>query len=274
MSEGRISDACKAFERSYDLDPAVGALLNLAWCHEQEGRGVLALTEYRLAESEAEKAGHDRRARFARQRRMSLQTSIPAVFIDLAEPALSCQVSVDSRRIAAHELTQAILLDPGPHTLIVSASGRLPFVRSLDLKAGSGVIRVLVPRLNDPVVTSSQPRAEAKRPPYQMAGLVVGGAGLAAAGVGAYFGVRTFSLKGDAQEHCQGRYCDDNGRALMADASRSAAVSTTLFVVGAAALATGAGLVLWEARSAKGPATGVRARVVFGHGFVSSRAEF
>ncbi|HMC95609.1 MAG TPA: hypothetical protein VKO16_12645, partial [Polyangia bacterium] len=38
ISEGQVSQACPAFEESERLDPSGGTILNLALCHELEGR--------------------------------------------------------------------------------------------------------------------------------------------------------------------------------------------------------------------------------------------
>ena len=49
LKEGKVPEACAAFEESYRLAPRAGTLLNLGLCHEQEGKLVVARRE--LAEA-------------------------------------------------------------------------------------------------------------------------------------------------------------------------------------------------------------------------------
>jgi serine/threonine-protein kinase len=95
----------------------------------------------------------------------------------------------------------------------------------------------------------------------------VAAAGLAGLGVGSYFGVVAIQKKSQSNDgHCHpDNHCDATGLQLRDDGLHAAAASTALFVVGAAALATGVTL----AALPSGPAA--EGRVVVGLGHVSLR---
>ena len=68
LEKGRYAEACAKLSKSEELAPAVGTLLNLAYCWEQAGRLKSALDAYSQAESLATSAGETKRAIFAKER--------------------------------------------------------------------------------------------------------------------------------------------------------------------------------------------------------------
>src|SRR5271166_4812159 len=67
LDDGQTAAACARFARSQDLDPKLGRLLNLAFCHEQEGKTASAWNEYNAAAALAAQKEQPDRVDFARE---------------------------------------------------------------------------------------------------------------------------------------------------------------------------------------------------------------
>jgi hypothetical protein len=97
-----------------------------------------------------------------------------------------------------------------------------------------------------PKSARTAPQAHAAGPSTQRtAGLVVGGVGLASAGVGLGFGIAAIAKRDASMEHCvqikTGPVgCNSTGVAMRRDAGAFATISTVTVAVGAAALGGGA----------------------------------
>src|SRR5687768_3323445 len=60
---GEIAGACARLAESHRLDPALGTLINLALCHERQGRTATAMTELHEALATAKEKGQTERQR-------------------------------------------------------------------------------------------------------------------------------------------------------------------------------------------------------------------
>jgi hypothetical protein len=66
MDAGRYDEACPKFEASHKAEPSVGAMLNLARCHELAGKTASAWVEYKEAAKLAQQTGQADRVLGAR----------------------------------------------------------------------------------------------------------------------------------------------------------------------------------------------------------------
>ena len=177
-------------------------------------------------------------------------------------------VTMDGQPLAERLDGHPIEVDPGPHTFVFQTKD-LPEVRL------SLIIHESERSRREPIVIgsppppapaplpASPPPVEPAPPPrlssQKIAALAVAGVGVAALGVGSVFGLIANGKKSDAKAACPDRCTDQSGVDKWNSARSAGNVSTVAFIVGAAALGTGA--VLWftakpESASAPGLALG------------------
>src|SRR5512133_177123 len=67
MTAGKIAEACPKFEESYRLVPKLGTLLNMATCHDKQGKTGSAWDEYTRAITQAKQGNENDRVDYARK---------------------------------------------------------------------------------------------------------------------------------------------------------------------------------------------------------------
>ena len=266
----RYAEACAAFLESQHLEPKLGTLLNVAFCHEQEGKTATAWGEYSAAAAWALQQGRGDREKFAYDRAAELAKRLSRVELDL--PAgQAVDVEVDGHPHTGARLTAMMYLDPGDHTVRVTAAGKKPFVTTMRVPLGPSSQSVQVPTLvDDPPLGSSASTslgvattdAERAVDVRRTLSFVVGGTGIVGLGIGTYFGVRTLDKKSAATLHCAGKECDAQGVSALDDAHSSAMISTVAFGAGVVCFGAGLYLLLTSGGSvaAPAPSAGVRFR--------------
>ncbi|MDF2698209.1 MAG: hypothetical protein K0S65_6592, partial [Labilithrix sp.] len=81
MDRGKYAEACPKLAESQRLDPGGGTLLNLAICHEKEGRFGTAYLEMKAASSQAGKDGRKDREKIANERLTALGPRVPRLAV-------------------------------------------------------------------------------------------------------------------------------------------------------------------------------------------------
>lgn len=244
--------ACSAFEESERLDPQLGTLLNLAFCQERMGRTATAWHEYSVGAMWADQRGQHDRAAWALRRAVEVGRKVPIVLLEVPVAAAGYTIELDGIAVAPSAWGTPLSVDPGEHVVRVSSRGRRGRQIALQVPEGPVTQGLAIPTLQVGTELTAEPWSEPALPPEASRGtsgrLVFGlaaiGLGVAAVGVGSYFGVRTFTKKNDASSHCVGTECDATGVMLQDDAHRSATASTVAFAIGGAALAVGTWLAL------------------------------
>ena len=149
--ERKFAEACPKFAESYKLDPGLGTLLNLALCHESEGKPATAWAEFSEASSRAKREGDNDRAQLADEHVRALEPKLAHVSIALAPGAAvpGLVVKFDSRELAPAALGLPIAIDPGKHTVEAAAPGKATSTQTFDTPSTPTTLAITVPVLND-----------------------------------------------------------------------------------------------------------------------------
>ncbi|MEZ4308280.1 MAG: hypothetical protein R3F14_09575 [Polyangiaceae bacterium] len=81
LKQGKVAEACRKLEGSYRIDPAGGTVLNLALCHEEEGKIATAWAELKEALAMAKKANRRDRERIARDHLDAIEPKLPYLLV-------------------------------------------------------------------------------------------------------------------------------------------------------------------------------------------------
>ena len=278
LAAGDVKAACPKFAESYRLDPALGSLLNLAACHEKEGRVATAWSEYRDAEAQALKAKDEKRAAYSKKQAAAIEPRVPRLAIAVTETPPGFAVTRNAAPVGEAAYGMSLPIDPGPQDLAATAPGRERWTKRITLAEGAR-LRLVVPDL---VVAKEAPSAAAKRSPgpdgaptnaplpsstaeppepppssgQRVAGFAVAGVGLAALAAGGVFAGLTAGQKAAADERCPDKQCDALGLDDIATARTFAWVSNITFGAGGAMVLVGGILALTAKPTPPPPSSG------------------
>lgn len=212
LKAGDVAGACRKFEESDRLDPAPGTLANLADCEERLGHVALAWEHWREVADKV--PADDPRRASALARAAELEKKIARLVLEPARDApANLVVKRDGITLVAASLGVALPVDPGPHTIVVSAPGREP--RRFDIELAQGERRRLAINAGEallaPVATGGTAvpgeLALAARPPAVVSrrrgtGITFIALGAAGLGAGAFFVTRALQARADARAAC------------------------------------------------------------------------
>lgn len=226
-----LKQACEKLAASQRLDPGLGTLLNLALCHERTDRTALAWSEYMEAAAQAAHARDAERERFARDHVSALEPKLRRIAVDVSPRVAGAQVTLDAQPLPEAVALSEMPVDPGRHTIEVTAPGKKRWSRAIDVTPDAPLTRVPV-QLEDEDVPVARPAAAslpfpapvpvapetggASRTPAWIAIGVGGAAGVAAL----VLVLRASALKAQSD--------DEAGRAVQAQQGGDAATHDTL----------------------------------------------
>ncbi|HVH44432.1 MAG TPA: hypothetical protein VM925_18895 [Labilithrix sp.] len=257
LEERRYGEACPKFEAAYRKDHQLGTLLNLAYCHKEQGATWVSWLEFKEAEVQATELKRTDRKDFARQRMTELEKSLARVVIDPTQKVELVELLVEERRVPEAEKSVPFAAEPGQRKITFRAKGKKEVVQLVTIVKGDRPQHIAVPPMEDqekepPVVAAPAPEPPKPTPVQVVAApapegrsgqktlaVVLGAVGIVGIGVGAATGVMTLSNECTAaakRENPAG--CPDNqaGRDIAARGETTGMVSNITFGVGGAAL--------------------------------------
>lgn len=250
MEAKRYAEACPKLAESQRLDPGGGTLLNLAVCHEKEGKVASAQAELQDALSLALRDGRKDRQELARERLAAVEPKVPRVSVVVAPEADvdGLEVKLDGLVLRRAAWGVATPVDPGLHRVEATAPGLRAFRIDVPIDLAERK-SVRVPALSasgvasPPAVVTAEPASVAATPApvekvranplfYVAVGVaVVGGV------VAAVTGELAFSANSTAKDGCNfdRHYCKDQASIDAASRARTMAwASTAALAVGVA----------------------------------------
>lgn len=282
LEERRYGDACPKFEAAYAKDGNLGTLINLAFCHEEQGATWYAWLEYREAEVKALEQNRPERREFVRKRLVTLERSLTKAVVENPREEGLVDVLVEDRRIPEAEKGVPFFVEPGERKVTFRARGKKQAVAMIEFAKAAKITKVAVPAMEE---APEEPDAPPPAPPppapapivvveptsngTRLAGYVALGVAGAAFVTGAVTGILTMTNPcADNFMHDKEPGCETTER--RSDYDRGATmgvVSTVSFAAAAAFGAVGLTLLLTAPRArAQGISPALGAGYVGMHG--------
>lgn len=261
MDAGAFATACPKIADSHRLDPAGGTVLLLALCWEGAGKTASAWAAFNDALAFAKRDGRADREKRAQEHIAALEPRLSRLTIVLgpAVPSsLVVRVTRDGSPVPASAWGTPVPIDPGEHEIAASAQGKRAWSTRVKVEGDKATARVEIPALEDepaappPAAATTAPTRPAPSSGRRTAGLVVGGAGVVALGVGAFFGVRALGKASSANDACPGKECSDREGIDLNDQAKSSARIADV-ALGLGLVATGVGAYLFFTSGTGGP---------------------
>jgi hypothetical protein len=257
MTAGKPAEACPKFEKSQELDPGRGTLINIAACYEAVGRLVDALSTFEEVAKEAAPAKDTKRLDASNERIAALKKRIPHLAVTLEEnpPPEDFELKIAGKDVTGQT---DVLVDPGDVEVVASAAGRESWRTTVTISE-TQTVPVDVPVLpvakgddgsgggsGDTTHPPPSPTRTRKNHTRVMLGMSVAGGGVVAFAVSVGLAVSARGAYNKALDaHCGGRAdgCDMIGLEQTRDARSNGNLATIIGSVGLAAIA--GGVALW-----------------------------
>lgn len=254
MSEERYAEACPKLAESQRLDPASGTLLNLAVCHEREGKTASAWLDYTETLAMAAREGNTERQQLAHERVEAIAGELSRLRLILpARVPRGFWIRLDGVELGAAAWHTGVPVDRGKHRVMSGAPGMQLTSQAIEVTTPGTTfeLRLPEPALEKKPLRPRAPAAPPSAPSSVLPWLLTGASfslGIAGLGVGAYAGIRAGTVWEDRNQKCRGG-CTRAAVDLGSEAKDLALASNIAFATGIAALGAGTYFMLTAPRS-------------------------
>lgn len=256
MDADNPAAACPKLERSYQLDPGRGTLLNLAACYGAMGRNADALRTFRDVQQQATAAADQPRIEAAATEIALYERLTVHVQLTVATPEASGLVIEVNGHVVPTTQRGDYAVDLGPFALHASAPGHTPYDEALTLPvtAGGTSRRIDIPVLVSttvaaPVVVTQPPLPP--EPMHRARGRVILAGTLAGAGVVAFGASVALAVRAKSDWNTADGLGGKPEISGKRDARHQGNVATVVGIAGIAAAAAGAVVFLTAPRSVR-----------------------
>jgi len=251
LGERQIPEACRKFESSYRIDPAPGTLLNLAMCHEQEGKLATAWGEFNESLQIAKKTNRADRLKIAREHISAIEPLLSRFVVLVPDGAAKIGITVEMDAVPLEEGAwgTAIPIDAGDHKAVVRAPKHKTWEKVITVEHGK-VATVVVPQL-EKIPDPLPPDAGNKQKKIIGISALSGSAVLL--GLGAFLGARAITYGSEVSAECPTKVCNTKTWTKIESGRDAALASNLLIGFGVAAAGVGTFFLVTSQKSPKEP---------------------
>jgi len=211
VEKGDYAAGCPKFEASLALNPSASTMINIALCHEHEGKLASAWEDYhRALVLNRETVGEQRRRgleEIANKGIAALEPRLPKLLVTVEGAPEGLEVQRDGKPLPKAALGEALPADPGPHEIRASAPGHEAQTQTVTLEEGKTVTVKLALK----AAPEAEPDAK-KGGGVPTWAWISGAVGIGLTGAAVGFLVDDLSAIGALRENCrevrQGTYCN------------------------------------------------------------------
>lgn len=244
MDAGRLDEACPKLAASMQEEPSPGTMLNLALCHEKQGKTATAWAEYKEAAALAKQRGESARADVAEEFAGKLEPRLSRITIDVTSAVSSLEILRNGEPVLPATWGVGVPVDPGTHDIVARAPGYLEWRTRVVLVGDARHQKVQVPALRR--IGRDGPR------PLLIAGIALASIGAAGLIVGGIFGGLAAGDKSSADDDCPDLACTQEAFDTIESARTLAHGATAAFVIGGVVAAAGLTLIIVDVGGSRG----------------------
>jgi hypothetical protein len=235
MEEQRYEEACKRFQASHQAEKSVGAILNLALCHQQLGKLASAWSEYKDAAALAERMNQPERKEGALDYAAEIEPKLSRLTVRVLRPVEGLVVTRGGEPLPSGSYGVAVPVDPGSYLIEATAPGHAPYKAEVVVGDQADRKEIAIPAL-DP----APDQGGVSFHPQTIAAFASGAVGVVSLAIGIGFGVAALNDKDELDAQCPGRVCvTAEGQDALDQITLEANVATAMIAIGAVAIVGG-----------------------------------